>query len=172
PGTTNVHVTKLGQMLVARGGGRFYQVGPGPRWGEADRNATKAFQQAQGWSGAAADGIPGPQTWELLVTGKGKNIPGPKPSGPRFEPFPGAAFFHAGRHSKVITAMGRRLVAEGCGRHYRQGPGPNWTEVDRRNYADWQRKLSKARNLGWSAADCDGVPGKTSWEALKVPKVS
>ncbi|HEX5568112.1 MAG TPA: N-acetylmuramoyl-L-alanine amidase, partial [Streptomyces sp.] len=27
PGTTNVHVTKLGQMLVARGGGRFYQVG-------------------------------------------------------------------------------------------------------------------------------------------------
>lgn len=43
-----------------------------------------------------------------------------------YEPFPGAGFFAAGRRSAVITGMGRRLVAEGCGR-YEVGPGPSWT---------------------------------------------
>ncbi|MEU6589714.1 peptidoglycan-binding protein [Streptomyces sp. NPDC046881] len=81
-----------------------------------------------------------------------------------YEPFPGPAFFVAGRHSAVITAMGRRLVAEGCGR-YVQGPGPDWTEADRRSYAAWQRKL------GYSGADADGIPGRTSWMKLRVPRV-
>ncbi|WPR53072.1 hypothetical protein SJI45_20435 [Streptomyces sp. S399] len=31
PGTRNAHVTRLGQRLVARGGGRPHQDGPGPR---------------------------------------------------------------------------------------------------------------------------------------------
>ncbi|NYV76338.1 peptidoglycan-binding protein [Streptomyces sp. UH6] len=87
--------------------------------------------------------------------------PAPKPS---YEPFPGAAFFRAGRRSPVITAMGRRLVAEGCGR-YQQGPGPEWTEADRRSYAAWQRKL------GFSGTDADGTPGRASWDRLKVPDV-
>ncbi|MFI9194136.1 peptidoglycan-binding protein [Streptomyces californicus] len=87
----------------------------------------------------------------------------PKPSAPQYEPFPGAAFFHGGRHSPVITAMGRRLVAEGCGK-YKSGPGPNWTNADRSSYAAWQRKQ------GHSGADADGIPGKSSWDALKVPK--
>ena len=75
PGANNAHVTKLGQMLVQRGAQRFYAEGPGPRWSDADRNATQAFQRAQGWTGADADGIPGPRTWDLLVSGKGKSIP-------------------------------------------------------------------------------------------------
>ncbi|MFE0426086.1 peptidoglycan-binding protein, partial [Streptomyces sp. NPDC058953] len=75
PGANNAHVTRLGEMLVQRGGKRFYAKGPGPRWGEADRRATQAFQQAQGWRGTAADGIPGAQTWKLLTTGTGKPIP-------------------------------------------------------------------------------------------------
>lgn len=83
---------------------------------------------------------------------------------PSYEPFPGAGFFHAGRHSKVITAMGRRLVAEGCGA-YRNGPGPNWTAVDRESYRRWQRKL------GYTGAAADGIPGKKSWDALRVPNV-
>ncbi|MEU1009083.1 peptidoglycan-binding protein [Streptomyces sp. NPDC005890] len=81
-----------------------------------------------------------------------------------YEPFPGSAFFVPGRHSAVITAMGRRLVAEGCGR-YAQGPGPDWTEADRRSYAAWQRKL------GYTGADADGIPGRTSWAKLHVPRV-
>ncbi|GGZ28082.1 peptidoglycan-binding protein [Streptomyces nitrosporeus] len=87
--------------------------------------------------------------------------PAGKP-GPKYEPFPGAAFFAPGRRHQVITEMGRRLVAEGCGR-YSVGPGPRWADADRRSYAAWQRKL------GFSGSDADGIPGPTSWNALKVP---
>ncbi|MFZ3569608.1 peptidoglycan-binding protein [Streptomyces sp. BH097] len=77
--------------------------------------------------------------------------------------FPGAAFFVPGRRSALITAVGRRLVAEGCGR-YRIGPGPEWTEADVASYAAWQRRL------GYTGADADGVPGRTSWDKLRVPR--
>ncbi|UUU33522.1 peptidoglycan-binding protein [Streptomyces sp. CA-210063] len=80
-----------------------------------------------------------------------------------YEPFPGAAFFATGRRSAVITAMGRRLVAEGCGR-YEVGPGPSWTAADRRSYAAWQHKL------GYSGTDADGIPGRVSWDKLRVPR--
>ncbi|MEU0279166.1 peptidoglycan-binding protein [Streptomyces sp. NPDC006195] len=93
----------------------------------------------------------------------GPSTPPPKPPA-KLEPFPGAAFFAVGRRSAVITAMGKRLVAEGCGR-YEVGPGPEWTEADRKSYAAWQRKL------GYSGSDADGVPGRTSWDKLKVPNV-
>ncbi|MFF7731982.1 MULTISPECIES: peptidoglycan-binding protein [unclassified Streptomyces] len=90
--------------------------------------------------------------------------PDPKPSPkPSHEPFPGAGFFHVGQRSKIITAMGRRLVAEGCSR-YEEGPGPDWSEADRRSYALWQQKQ------GFSGKDADGIPGKVSWDRLKVPK--
>ncbi|MEU2504257.1 peptidoglycan-binding protein [Streptomyces sp. NPDC007863] len=85
-----------------------------------------------------------------------------KPATPRYQPFPGAAFFRNDPSSPVITAMGRRLMAEGCGR-YQVGPGPRWTEADRRSYEAWQRKL------GFRGTDADGWPGATSWNALKVP---
>ncbi|WP_228991710.1 peptidoglycan-binding protein [Streptomyces sp. DH8] len=88
--------------------------------------------------------------------------PAAKPPKARYEPFPGAAFFRAGRRSPVVTAMGRRLVAEGCGR-YQVGPGPAWSEADRKSYAAWQRKL------GYTGGDADGIPGKSSWDRLKVP---
>ncbi|WP_328680984.1 peptidoglycan-binding protein [Streptomyces sp. NBC_00322] len=89
--------------------------------------------------------------------------PAPKPPA-TFEPFPGAAFFAPGRRSPIITAMGKRLVAEGCGR-YEEGPSPDWSEADRKSYAAWQRKL------GFSGSDADGIPGKASWDKLKVPNV-
>jgi hypothetical protein len=86
----------------------------------------------------------------------------PKPGKPKYEPFPGADFFRSGRRSSVITAMGKRLVAENCGR-YEVGPGPAWSEADRKSYAAWQRKL------GYSGAAADGTPGRTSWDRLHVP---
>ncbi|MBT2381971.1 peptidoglycan-binding domain-containing protein [Streptomyces sp. ISL-111] len=67
PGKRNHHVTRLGEALVAKGYRRFYKVGPGPAWSNADRNAVRAFQRAQGWTGADADGYPGPETWRRLV---------------------------------------------------------------------------------------------------------
>ncbi|MFJ7294456.1 peptidoglycan-binding protein [Streptomyces collinus] len=90
-------------------------------------------------------------------------IPDPKPSPkPSHEPFPGAGFFHVGQRSPIITAMGRRLVAEGCSR-YEEGPSPDWSEADRRSYALWQQKQ------GFSGKDADGIPGKVTWDRLKVP---
>ncbi|MEU8616676.1 peptidoglycan-binding protein [Streptomyces sp. NPDC048623] len=87
-----------------------------------------------------------------------------KPAPPRYQPFPGTSFFRTAPSSPIVTAMGRRLVAEGCGR-YQIGPSPRWSEADRQSYAAWQRKL------GFSGSDADGWPGATSWNALKVPYV-
>ncbi|MCX5197234.1 peptidoglycan-binding protein LysM [Streptomyces sp. NBC_00249] len=33
-------------------------------------------------------------------------------------------------------------------------------------FAKWQRRYSERRHLGWTSADCDGIPGKTSLTAL------
>ncbi|MFE9886288.1 peptidoglycan-binding protein [Streptomyces scopuliridis] len=101
---------------------------------------------------------------ERLAAPKPKPPAKPTPPPAKFEPFPGAAFFAVGRRSAVITAMGKRLVAEGCGR-YKVGPGPSWSDADRKSYAAWQRKL------GYSGSDADGTPGRTSWDRLKVPNV-
>jgi hypothetical protein len=157
PGANNAYVTRLGQMLVKRGAKRFYTVGPGPKWGAADQNATRAFQQAQGWSGADADGLPGATTWKYLVQGLGKDIPALL----RYEPYPGASFFHGGRYSPLITAMGWRLVAEGCGA-YISGPGPNWTNADANSVRRFQKKIGVKQT---------GIPDKATWDALKVPRI-
>lgn len=99
-----------------------------------------------------------------LAIGQKLKIPPKKPTPPAYEPFPGSDFFHGGRHSPIITAMGRRLVQEGCA-VYLSGPGPNWTNADRESYRRWQKKL------GYRGDDADGIPGKKSWDALKVPNV-
>lgn len=157
-GATGAHVTRVGAALVARGYGRHYRSGPGPNWSDADTRNYADYQRSLGYKGADADGVPGRGSLATLL-GSLPVKPKPRPS---LEPFPGASFFHAGRHSKIVTAMGRRLVAEGCGQ-YRNGPGPNWTEADRRSYAAWQRKL------GYSGSAADGIPGRTSWSKLRVP---
>jgi hypothetical protein len=87
-------------------------------------------------------------------------VPAPAPA---FVAFPGTAFFVPGRRSDLITRVGRRLVAEGCGR-YRVGPGPVWGEADVLSYAAWQR------GLGYVGADADGIPGRASWDRLRVPE--
>ncbi|MEU1161463.1 peptidoglycan-binding protein, partial [Streptomyces sp. NPDC005921] len=59
---------------------------------------------------------------------------------PAYQPFPGAAWFRKNPRSTIVTAMGKRLVANGCSA-YTSGPGPQWTEADRASYARWQRRL-------------------------------
>ncbi|MFE2990537.1 peptidoglycan-binding protein [Streptomyces sp. NPDC059262] len=51
-------------------------------------------------------------------------------------------------------------------RDYTTGPGPEWTDTDRRPYAAWQHKI------GLSASDADGIPGRQSWDRLHVPATS
>ncbi|MCI3224067.1 peptidoglycan-binding protein [Streptomyces sp. NP-1717] len=163
-GEDNAHVTRLGEMLVGRGGGRFYEVGPGPRWSEADRRATKAFQRAQGWRGAEADGLPGPDTWRYLVNGLGKDIPAAgaagSPGASARPAFPGKDRFRPGRSNSHVTQLGKRLVKRGYGRHYVSGPGPRWTEADRRNVEAFQRAQ------GWRGSAADGYPGPETWRRL------
>lgn len=65
-GANNAYVTQLGRQLVKKGFGKYYTSGPGPRWSEADRQNVAAFQRSQGWTGAEADGYPGPETWRRL----------------------------------------------------------------------------------------------------------
>lgn len=86
----------------------------------------------------------------------------PKPS-PMYAPFPGASFFRLGRKSPLITAMGKRLVAEGY-KGYKVGPGPEFSRSDLKAYAWYQRKL------GYTGSSADGYPGSASWGKLHVPK--
>ncbi|MET9649141.1 peptidoglycan-binding protein [Streptomyces sp. NPDC006460] len=163
PGANNAYVTRLGRLLVARGGTRFYSQGPGPRWSEADRRATQAFQQAQGWKGAEADGLPGAQTWRLLVTGQGRAIGGSSGSGgsnANETGFPGRGYFRPGQSSAYVEKLGKQLVKRGYGKHYLSGPGPRWSEADRRNVEAFQRAQ------GWLGGAADGYPGPETWRRL------
>ncbi|MGW5069865.1 peptidoglycan-binding protein [Streptomyces cyaneofuscatus] len=85
------------------------------------------------------------------------------PTAPLYAPFPGGFFFFPGHRDPLFTAVGKRLVAEGCGR-YSVGPGPVWGAADRNSYAAWQRKL------GYRGTDADGTPGRDSWQRLRVPR--
>jgi hypothetical protein len=161
PGAHNAYVTQLGRMLVARGAGAYYTKGPGPAWGEADRRATRAFQLAQGWSGTAADGLPGPRTWELLATGKGKDIaPAGGPASNGVPGYPGKNYFRPGQSNDFVTRLGIQLVKKGFGRFYPNGPGPHWGEADRRAVEAFQR------TQGWRGGAADGYPGPETWRRL------
>ncbi|MBV2357551.1 peptidoglycan-binding protein [Streptomyces sp. J2-1] len=168
PGADNASVLKLGRLLVARGAGAYYPKGPAREWSDADRQATRAFQRAQGWTGSAADGLPGPRTWELLVTGKGANIPAAPgtsgtsgSSGTNGVPgYPGRGYFRPGQSNAYVTRLGERLVEQGFGRFYAQGPGPRWGEADRRAVEAFQR------GQGWRGGAADGYPGPETWRRL------
>ncbi|MFF7401415.1 peptidoglycan-binding protein [Streptomyces murinus] len=133
-------------------------------WSERSVIGHKEWQPGkQDPRGFTMDGMRGRIADRLAGKGGGKDPGDPKPGPkPKYAPFPGAGFFHIGQTSPLITRMGRRLVAEGCA-HYDKGPSPEWTEADRRSYAAWQQKL------GFRGKDADGIPGKASWEKLKVP---
>ncbi|MEV7278112.1 peptidoglycan-binding protein [Streptomyces sp. NPDC093111] len=117
------------------------------------------------WGGHTS--CPGPRIVAQLpeIVARAKRLAGSPPADkpkPVYAPFPGVDYFRRHPRSPLITAMGKRLTAEGCGR-YASGPGPQWTEADRKSYAAWQRKR------GFGGADADGWPGKSTWDALRVP---
>lgn len=84
---------------------------------------------------------------------------------PDYEPFPGAGWFYRGRRSPIVKAMRNRLIAEGCNRYKSNSDQDVFGSGDISSYAAWQRKC------GYSGAGADGIPGKASWDKLKVPNV-
>jgi LysM repeat protein len=100
---------------------------------------------------------------DIIYAGHRVRVAPPEMEG-EYERFPGADFFQPSVSSPVIKAMGYRLIDEGCGL-YADGPDLRWSEADRKSYAKWQRKL------GFGGQDADGIPGKTSWDRLRVPAV-
>ncbi|MGO4426454.1 peptidoglycan-binding protein, partial [Streptomyces sp. MCAF7] len=131
------------------------------------RRSERVWETEAGWYAHAQ--VPendhtDPGSWPAFVGG-----PAPEP-GSAFESFPGVAFFMnggkpaLGKRSPLFTAMGKQLVAEGCGR-YKVGPGPVLGQADVDSYEAWQRKL------GFTGSDATWPPGRTSWDALKVPNV-
>jgi hypothetical protein len=83
-----------------------------------------------------------------------------------YEPYPGAGFFHGGRHSPIFTGMAYRLEQEGC-TDERRPLGADWTNAHRDAFAAWQRQL---RPKG--AGDVSGIPDETAWDRLRVPRVT
>ncbi|QHC29642.1 peptidoglycan-binding protein [Streptomyces sp. HF10] len=161
-GAVNEYVTELGRMLIARGAGPYYPNGPGPAWSEADRRATEAFQRAQGWDGEEADGLPGPRTWELLTSGRGRDITPDtaEPASHGVPGYPGKGYFRPGQSNDYVTRLGVQLTRKGFGRFYGDGPGPRWGEADRQAVAAFQR------GQGWRGGAADGSVGPETWRRL------
>ncbi|MFB7635740.1 peptidoglycan-binding protein [Streptomyces sp. NPDC056149] len=108
------------------------------------------------------DGSGGADGTDGTGGGGGPTAVPPMPQHPPYEPFPGGEFFRSGAGGPLIVAMAERLIAEGCD-HYRHGPAPDWNEAHRKSYASWQRKL------GFHGKDADGIPGRVTWDRLRVP---
>ncbi|MET8297390.1 peptidoglycan-binding protein [Streptomyces sp. NPDC005180] len=89
---------------------------------------------------------------------------------PRYEPFPGSAFFMngskaaLGKSSPIFTQMGNRLIAKGFGRYYSVGAGPKLGRADVNAYEAYQR------SLGFTGEAATWPPGPTSWDKLQVPR--
>ncbi len=71
-GAENEHVTRPGRQPEATGSGRHRTQGPGPRRGEEGRRKAAGldaagFQRERGRPGGAADGAPGPETWQRIA---------------------------------------------------------------------------------------------------------
>ncbi|MFJ8929217.1 peptidoglycan-binding protein [Streptomyces sp. NPDC102364] len=74
--------------------------------------------------------------------------------------FPGIQYFKPGANNKYVEQLGKQLVKKGYGGHYTVGPGPRWSEADRKNVQAFQR------TQGWAGTDADGYPGPETWRRL------
>lgn len=157
-GAKGAHVTAVGKALVAKGHGDHYRVGPGPEWSDADTLNYADYQRSLGHSGTDADGVPGESSLRTLL-GKLPSKAKPKPTATA-PAFPGRQHFRPGANNKYVTQLGRALVKKGFGDHYKSGPGPRWSDADRRNVAAYQRAQ------GWTGSDADGYPGPETWRRL------
>ncbi len=72
-------------------------------------------------------------------------------------PFPGREFFGPGKVNEHVTSLGKQLVRLGFGRFFKAGPGPRWTDADRKAVEAFQKSRPELR------MDADGFPGPLTW---------
>jgi hypothetical protein len=84
----------------------------------------------------------------------------PPPPTKTIPAFPGRQYFKDGANNRYVTQLGQQLVKKGFGKHYVSGPGPRWSDADRRNVQDFQRSRKEL------AGDADGYPGPLTWKLL------
>jgi hypothetical protein len=83
--------------------------------------------------------------------------------------FPGRDQFKLNKSNKNVTCLGKLLVIAGFDGHYKQGPSPKFTEVDRLNTQKFQ--LAQGWTGTQPGGDADGYPGPGTWKALvKIAK--
>ncbi|MFE6185440.1 peptidoglycan-binding protein [Streptomyces sp. NPDC056465] len=152
-GAKGSHITRVGKALVEAGFGKHYTSGPGPTWTDADTRNMTDYQKSLGFSGTDADGVPGETSLKkLLGTLPSKAKPAP--------PFPGENKFGPGKTNSAVTLLGQQLVRKGYGKHYTSGPGPMWSDADRKNVRAFQLAHKSL------AGDADGIPGPKTWALL------
>lgn len=107
---------------------------------------------------------------KVMVTAGGGATPTPPPSTPvpnrpKYEPFPGAAWFRKGRTSPIVKAMRQRLIAVGCNRYRSSTNQDTVGQGDIDSYEAWQRRC------GFTGQAASWPPGKLTWDKLRVPNV-
>lgn len=141
-------------------------------WGVADAwpngrpesctRSEKTWETKSGWyphKGVPENSHTDPMSWPAFPAPTAT----PPTSKPKYEPFPGAAWFVMGRRSPIVAAMHDRLVAVGCGRYQSTANKDVIGSGDEASYEAWQRKC------GYTGTAAKWPPGKTSWDLLKVP---
>lgn len=163
-GQSHPAVTLLGQRLVAHGWAG-YSAGPGPEFTTTDKAGVTWFQTAQGWTGADADGIPGPVTWERLMAPPGAvpvSTPAAVPvlnlehviAATRLDAAPTnpTGRIHYGDPAGAL-ALERALADIGL------NPGP----LDGSLGTSFQRAYAALqRSMGYTGSAADGIPGRKS----------
>lgn len=145
-GKSNPYITNMGERLIAHGYGKHYTSGAGPKFTEADRQSYREWQLALGYTGTAADGIPGLASWVRLMSDN-KVIPA----------YPGAEFFKTGVISAFCPIAEMALIKAGC--NYYKAAGNPWGSGDIRSYKAFQKKIGDRSK--------DGVPGPWGWAKLQ-----
>ncbi|WP_327679470.1 N-acetylmuramoyl-L-alanine amidase [Kitasatospora sp. NBC_00458] len=157
-GAHGPQVLEVGQALVRQGYGAAYQVGPDQDWRDPDTLNYQAYQQSLGYTGDAADGVPGIVTLQLLLG----HLPGTPAvslahiiAAARTDP--GAAQGHQTYGAEALVVE-RALADDGF-------LDPRWVEGSFGSrtvqaYAAFQR------SLGYTGTAADGIPGRRSLERL------
>lgn len=168
-GATGAHVTAVGKALVAHDCSA-YADGPGPTWSDADTKSYAKWQRKCGYSGSAADGVPGEASLKKLMgtlPAKAPAKPAAKPPAPTVDlsNLIAAARRDPGlkqggtTHPADVKIVEAALKAEGLlpAAYAADGAFGSTTVAA---YTRWQLKC------GYTGSAADGIPGKASLEKL------